>query len=1011
MNPGGRFIHYLLNILVPVLVLAFIIPSCSGDQERIEYSTGKWDEDSLGYHRAVIRTNVEAGAVYVEVPWRRRDKHPEKKGIILTTDKPAQRINNVICLSSGNEKGSFVFEPVNGPGNYFLYYLPGQMKGRSNYPVVNYPPPRRTADNAWITMHKLNDSASVKSLPRANVISFQSRNSFNSFYPMEIIATRDEIKKLEEDYPGKKYLLFPEDRFHSVRMTDYIPLRWIINGPGSTVKGTACKGEYFTFQLGLYCINEKINDLEIEFTDLMSGRNDVLVKSEDISSFNTGGINWNGQKFKKEVNVIPGKVQPLWFGFMIPENTDADKISGIMIVKPGNLEPETLKVKITIRDEVIKNHGDNNPEDMTRLRWLNSQIAVNDDITKPFIRIERENKTLNILGRSLNIGSAGLFSGYTTFFNESNTEIGNQGQNILASPMSFDIYRSNGTKIFFVKEPTKFTVEKPGKYEWKNICSSAGIEMTTAGTLEFDGYASVKVTLKAKRDIALSDIRFRMHLRKKFAEYFMGLGLKGGNRPYYISWKWDRMKHQEGAWIGNVNGGLQFSLRDDKYERPLNTNFYREKPLVMPESWYNEGRGGINISSGNYTADINCYTGRRNLKEGEELVFRINFLFTPFKPVNTNKHWNTRYYHRYKEVDSIIDYGANVVNVHHATEINPWINYPFLEQDKMKAYIDEAHSKGLRVKIYNTIRELSNRAPELFAIRSLGHEIFSPGEGGGFNWLQEHLVDDYIAAWFVPRYRDAAIINSGMSRWHNYYIEGINWLTKEMGIDGLYLDDVAFDRTTMKRLRKVLDNNNDSALIDLHSANQYNIRDGFTNSANLYMEHFPYINRLWFGEYFDPSLPPDYWLVEMSGLPFGLMGEMLQDGGNQYRGLLYGMTSRAPWSGDPRNIWSLFDEFGMQNCRFIGYWSESCPVTTGYRNAPASVYQKNDRVMVALASWYDVNKELWLNVDWETIGMKRDEVIYHAPYVENFQEEKTFSPWERIHLDAGKGMVLFIEKK
>ncbi|HKL68017.1 MAG TPA: glycoside hydrolase domain-containing protein, partial [Bacteroidales bacterium] len=778
-----------------------------------------------------------------------------------------------------------------------------------------------------------------------------------------------------------------------------------------TVKGTACKGEYFTFQLGLYCINEKINDLDIEFTDLISGRNDVVVKSEDISSFNTGGINWNGQKFKKEVIVDPGKVQPLWFGFMIPENTDADKINGTMVVKPKNREPETLRVKITIRDKVIENHGDNKPEDMTRLRWLNSQIAVNDDITKPFIRIERENKTLNILGRSLNIGSTGLFSGYTTFFNESNTEIGNQGQNILALPMSFDIYRSNGTKIFFVKEPTKFTVEKPGKYEWKNKCSSAGIEMTTAGTLEFDGYASVKVTLKAKEDIALSDIRFSMHLRKKFAGYFMGLGLKGGNRPYYISWKWDRMKHQEGAWIGNVNGGLQFSLRDDKYERPLNTNFYREKPLVMPESWYNEGRGGINISSGNYTADVNCYTGRRNLKEGDELVFRINFLFTPFKPVNTNKHWHTRYYHRYKEVDSIIDYGANVVNVHHATEINPWINYPFLEQEKMKAYIDEAHSKGLRVKLYNTIRELSNRAPELFAIRSLGHEIFSPGEGGGFNWLQEHLVDDYIAAWFVPRYRDAAIINSGMSRWHNYYIEGINWLTKEMGIDGLYLDDIAFDRTTMKRLRKVLDNNNDSALIDLHSANQYNVRDGFTNSANLYMEHFPYINRLWFGEYFDPSLPPDYWLVEMSGLPFGLMGEMLQDGGNQYRGLLYGMTSRAPWSGDPRNIWSLFDKFGMHNCRFIGYWSESCPVSTGYRNAPASVYQKNGRVMVALASWYEVNKELWLNVDWEKLGIKRDDVIYHAPYVKNFQEEKTFSPWERIPLEAGKGMVIFIEKK
>jgi len=31
----------------------------------------------------------------------------------------------------------------------------------------------------------------------------------------------------------------------------------------------------------------------------------------------------------------------------------------------------------------------------------------------------------------------------------------------------------------------------------------------------------------------------------------------------------------------------------------------------------------------------------------------------------------------------------------------------------------------------------------------------------------------------------------------------LNWLARAIGIDGLYIDDVAFDRTTMKRVRKV----------------------------------------------------------------------------------------------------------------------------------------------------------------------------------------------------------------
>lgn len=68
--------------------------------------------------------------------------------------------------------------------------------------------------------------------------------------------------------------------------------------------------------------------------------------------------------------------------------------------------------------------------------------------------------------------------------------------------------------------------------------------------------------------------------------------------------------------------------------------------------------------------------------------------------------------------------------------------------------------------------------------------------------MQEHLHNDYIAAWYVPEFKDAAIINSGMNRWHNYYVEGMNWLVDNIGIDGIYLDDVAFDRVTMKRVKK-----------------------------------------------------------------------------------------------------------------------------------------------------------------------------------------------------------------
>ena len=333
----------------------------------------------------------------------------------------------------------------------------------------------------------------------------------------------------------------------------------------------------------------------------------------------------------------------------------------------------------------------------------------------------------------------------------------------------------------------------------------------------------------------------------------MGLGFKGGlaSPPIRLDVGCRRKTRTRSGSVMSMPG-FSVSLRAENYSRPLNTNFYLSKPLNLPPSWLNGGKGGCTTRrAGAGVVLLTAFSGPRRLQAGELLYFHFNLLLTPFKPLDPKSHLSTRFFHAFKPVAEVAATGANTINVHHANEVNPYINYPFLRPAEMKNYIDEAHARGMKVKIYNTIRELSNRGAELFALRSLGDEIFSPGPGGGFSWLQEHLGSDYIAAWFVPKLQDAAIINSGMSRWHNYYIEGLNWLAKNVGIDGLYIDDVAFDRTTMKRVRKILDRGRPGALIDLHSANQYNPRDGFASSANLYLEHFPYLNRLWFGEYFD----------------------------------------------------------------------------------------------------------------------------------------------------------------
>ncbi|MEJ0106364.1 MAG: glycoside hydrolase domain-containing protein [Bacteroidota bacterium] len=125
-----------------------------------------------------------------------------------------------------------------------------------------------------------------------------------------------------------------------------------------------------------------------------------------------------------------------------------------------------------------------------------------------------------------------------------------------------------------------------------------------------------------------------------------------------------------------------------------------QKPLLLPASWGNETKGGINISEKNNSIVADNYSGERGMKKGDTLYYNFNLLITPFHTINTDFQWETRFYHKYNAIDSIKPTGATIINIHHATPINPWINYPFIEYKKMKAYIDEAHSKGLKVKIY-----------------------------------------------------------------------------------------------------------------------------------------------------------------------------------------------------------------------------------------------------------------------------------------------------------------------
>ena len=964
------------------------------------YGVGIWNADSLGNHRVIVSVDKPADAVLATIDWRRRDLNPEAKNLIVVDAATGERITNVCRFTIDRERGEVVFQPQTVPGEYYIYYLKNVMSGSPYYPTVNYPAFENTASADWVKKNKLSGKK-APALPAAKVVQFQAINELNSFYPMEVIATSNETARLLKEHPGEKYILFTEDRKFPIRMTTDIPYKWIADNRHDFFYGQADKGEYYVFQLGVWAARSNVENLHVDFSALTNKATGEQIPASSFTCFNTEGTDVTGTVFEKNCSVDKGKVQALWVGTQLPEHLSAGTYQGTVTVSAANAESKTVQVSLNVSENVIANHGDNEPWRHSRLRWLNSQIGFDDEVIAPYTPLVMKDKTISCLGREIKLSDLGLPEHITSYFKETMTGIGTNGRSVLAAPMELAADGGAWENLNF-----EITKHKQGAIAWKALNQNSRFLMDLEGEMESDGNIAYKVTLVAREDASVEDVALRTHLASGVGRYMMGLGEKGGYCPNDLRWKWDVEKNQDAVWVGDVNAGIQIRLYDNKYERPLNTNFYHQKPLHMPVSWCNAGNGGIDIHNAADGTRINAYSGKRSVKKGDRLYYYFNLALTPFRPIDTDKQWRERYHHNYEFLDGIQKRGANVINIHHANAINPFINYPFLRTKEMKAYIDGAHARDMKVKIYNTVRELSNSCVEMFALRSLGNEIFSEGPGGGFSWLQEHLDQNYIGAWFVPGLKDAAIVNSGISRWHNYYLEGLDWLMKNVGIDGLYIDDLAFDRMTMKRIRKVMNRTNPGAMIDLHSANQYNPKDGFANSANLYLEHFPYFDRLWFGEYFNYDFPPEFWLVEVSGIPYGLMGEMLEGGGNPWRGMLYGMTGRSPRV-DNGPLWKLWDSFGMQNSEMIGYWVKDNPVKTGSEKTLATVYSHmGDKALISLATWEDTDAKVKLSIDWAKLGLDPSKVTLHAPAIENFQQETTWKPGDEIVVPKGKGLLI-----
>lgn len=774
--------------------------------------------------------------------------------------------------------------------------------------------------------------------------------------------------------------------------------------PLSTLSLTIPASEDFVIQIAA------VPDNEHEITAVDCG---------DIVCINTDITDKFGKSFKKTVPLEANAIQPLFF--IVPANEEhIGKTINSEIVLSTDKSEISLPLSLTFTDEAVENNGYNDIKKLSRLTWLNSTRYLDNTVLAPYTVPQVDGNTVKLLGHDIVLGENALPKNIYNYYDEGVNVMPDIQKALLNDEMtlSFGSEKVDYELLKISQDNGLVTVITHGK--------SDNLSIDVKCKIRYTGAVDYSYTVTALNDVTLDNIIHKTSLSPDCTDYINGLGAVGG-KSKSLHFRWNTEKHHDCLFVGSVNAGIQIKWKAEKYVKPLINIYYKNLPLVVSEeTWANYGEGTVSFNK--ETSEITTATGKFTMQKGETRHFDFTLHLTPVKPIDYKKHYSTRYSHsnhltdERKEVDRAAENGLNNVVIHHGNMVHPFINYPFIETERLKALVDYAATKNIGVKVYYTTREHSNHMAEVFAYKALGDEIILRKKGNGISWqnmtsewLTEYFGETIIPAWQVHykkgKYKndhDVSFIVRPNSRLDNYYVEGLDWLVKNIGIKGIYIDDTALDSTTLERAKKVLLQND--GLIDMHMWNHEEERAGDVSCMNLYIELFPFLDSLWIGEgYPYKKLSPDYLLTEVSGIPYGQTSQMLEGGGDPFLGMIYGMNNRFGWSYfNALFIYELWDNFGIEESEMLGYWHSKNPVSTGDENVLATVYKKDNSALVCLFNFSDKKHAVNLKIDENLLG-------FHASscervYIKKTQRKKKVNLEKSIKLKGKKGIILLLKK-
>ena len=245
-----------------------------------EVPSSPWEE-SFGNHRAILQIEKPAKVVALDFEWRRPDKDVDDRRFLVIHAATGDTIRNIRRIEVNNEHCRLQFGPVKEKGTYYFYYLPYRVQNGYGFYSGGYIPKESAPDATW-----LSEAEATRKSPQAKVVKVESRQAFDSFYPMEVVATAREKENYINRNKASLYL-FAEDRRFPIRMRNNLPTKWLTDKQGKLFRGEAAPNEYYTFQIGLWAAVNQADKITYRASSLKCGRE--IISATAITCFNVEG--------------------------------------------------------------------------------------------------------------------------------------------------------------------------------------------------------------------------------------------------------------------------------------------------------------------------------------------------------------------------------------------------------------------------------------------------------------------------------------------------------------------------------------------------------------------------------------------------------------------------------------------------------------------------------------------------------------------------------------------------